>query len=161
VPIDGDSFRKLMRRWASGVTVITCRRGEHVHGMTASAFSSLSLDPPLCLVCVGTHHRTHQYLLEQTSFGIHFLDDTMQELSDRCAGFKGEEAHCLDDVPHHLGVTGAPILEGMLGWIECAVWKTHDGGDHTIFVGEIQAAGARDGSPLLWFNRSYHRLREP
>jgi flavin reductase (DIM6/NTAB) family NADH-FMN oxidoreductase RutF len=160
VPIDGESFRTLMRRWASGVTVVACRHGASVHGMTASAFSSLSLDPPLCLVCVGRHHRTHQYLLDQDSFSIHFLDETMEELSERCAGTMGEEGHCLDDLPHQLGETGAPILDGVLGWMECRLWKTHEGGDHTIFVGRIEAAGARDGLPLLWFNRGYHRLKD-
>jgi len=160
VPIDATTFKKILRRWTSGVTVVTCHREGGVHGMTASSFTSVSLEPPLVLVCVDRRTRMFEYLQGQTAFGIHILGTDMEEVSNRCAGFLGEEAHELDDLGYHVEVTGAPILNDTLAWMDCSLWGLYDGGDHAIFVGEIQAAGARDGSPLLWFNRDYRALSE-
>lgn len=147
-----------MSRWASGVTVVTCRRPGGIHGMTASAFCSVSLDPPLVLVCVARRNRTHQYIQEQGAFAVHILGTEMEELSNRCAGFRGEEGHWLDEVPHRAEATGAPVLEGALAWMDCSLWQAYDGGDHTIYVGEIQAGSAGDGAPLLWFERGYRQI---
>ena len=161
--IDRDAFKRVLAHWASGITVVTCRREGGIHGMTASAFTSVSLDPPLVSVCVACHNKTHQYLLEQRAFGVHVLRADMQEISNRCAGFLGEEAHWLLDLSHHTEVTGAPILDEALAWMDCSLWQAYDGGDHTIFVGEIQAGEACEaqvGGPLLWFNRGYRRLAE-
>ena len=126
--------------------------------MTASSFSSVSLDPPLILVCVNRQNLTHELIQQQGCFGVHILADGMQPVSDRCAGFEGEEAHTLDDIPSRIEVTGAPILEKALAWMDCSLWKACDGGDHTVFIGEIQAAGTLAGEPLLWYSRNYHRL---
>lgn len=159
--IDATTFREVMRRWASGVTVVTCRDPERdggVHGMTASSFTSVSLDPPLVLICVHRQAHSHAFILQQRAFGIHILSGERERLSDRCAGFLGEEGHWLEDLPHRTEKTGAPILEGALAWMDCALRQAHDGGDHSIFVGEILAAGHASGTPLLWFNRGYHRL---
>lgn len=160
MPIDAETFKQVLRRWASGVTVITCRREERVHGMTASSFTSVSLDPPLVLVCVDRRTRTYECLGAQGAFGIHILGTEMEEISNRCAGFLGDRAHELDDLPHRTEVTGAPILDGALAWMDCLLRQTYEAGDHAIFIGEIQAAGGRDGSPLLWFNRDYRALSE-
>jgi flavin reductase (DIM6/NTAB) family NADH-FMN oxidoreductase RutF len=160
VPIDNHTFKQVMRHWASGITVVTCRRPGGIHGMTASSFCSLSLEPPLLLVCIDRRNRTHDYIREQGSFGVHLLGSDMTDLSDRCAGFLGEEGHWLQDVEFHTEVTGAPVLDRALAWMDCSVWQIHDGGDHSIYVGEIQAAGEAEGSPLLWFDRGYHRLAE-
>jgi len=160
LPIDADTFRDVMSRWASGVTVVTSESGGRVHGMTASSFTSLSLNPPLALVCIGKDRLTHALIEEHGCFGIHILDQPMQEISDRCAGFRGEDGHWLDDLPVRRASTGAPILGEALAWMDCTLWKLEDGGDHTIFIGEIQAAGSRTGSPLLWYRRGYHGLAE-
>ena len=112
------------------------------------------------LICVHRENFTHSYLQEAQSFGVQLLASGMEELSNRCAGLQGEDGHWLNDVPHRTEVTGAPILEGMLAWLDCSLWRTYDGGDHTIFVGEIQAGGAQDGWPLLWFNRGYRQLAD-
>jgi flavin reductase (DIM6/NTAB) family NADH-FMN oxidoreductase RutF len=147
-----------LSRWSSGITVVTCRRPEGVHGMTASSFTSLSLDPPLILVCVAKHAGTHGMIAEEGALGVHILGEGMEVLSDRCAGFHGIEGHWLNDVPSHAEHTGAPILDHSLAWLDCTVWNAYDGGDHTIYIGEIQAAGVQDGAPLLWFQRGYHLL---
>lgn len=157
--IDAETFRAVMSRWASGVTVVTCRReGGGAHGMTASAFSSVSLDPPLALVCVDRRHRTHRYIEEQGCFGIHVLGAEMEEVSNRCAGFLGEEGHWLEDLQPTTESSGAPILKQSLAWMDCSLWRAYDGGDHTIYIGEILAGGAREGQPLLWFERGYRSL---
>ena len=156
--IEQAAFKRVMSHWASGITVVTCRREGGIHGMTASSFTSISLEPPLVAVSVARHHKTHAYLLEQRAFGVHILGEGMEEVSNRCAGFLGEEAHWLLDLTHRTEVTGAPILDRALAWLDCSVWQAYDGGDHTIFVGEIQAGDAGEGSPLLWFNRGYRRL---
>lgn len=159
--VDAHTFREVMRRWASGVTVVTCRDPERdggVHGMTASSFTSVSLDPPLVLICIHRRAHSHTFILQQQAFGIHILSGERERLSDRCAGFLGEEGHRLDDLPHRTEKTGAPILEGALAWMDCLLRQVIDGGDHSIFVGEIVAAGHAIGTPLLWFNRGYHRL---
>lgn len=160
MPVDSRTFREIMSRWASGITVVTCRREGGIHGMTASSFTSVSLDPPLLLVCVDRHTRTHEYLRQQGAFGVHILGSDMQDVSDRCAGFLGEEGHWLQDVECHTEVTGAPILDHALAWMDCKLWQAYDGGDHTIYVGEIQAGGASEGEPLLWFERGYRHLNE-
>lgn len=160
MPLDPQTFKEVMSRWASGITVVTCNTEGRVHGMTASSFSSLSLDPPLALVCVGKGKLTHALIEREQAFGIHILDPSLRSISDRCAGFQGEDGHWLDDLPHRQEVTGAPILDGVLGWLDCSLWRALDGGDHTIFIGQIHAAGAAEGSPLLWFNRGYHTLGE-
>ena len=162
MPIDPETFKEALSRWASGVTVVTSRREDGgVHGMTASSFTSVSLNPPLVLICVDRRHRTHDCIHAEGCFGVHILADGMEELSDRCAGFLGEHGHWLDDLPHRRERTGAPILDGTLCWLDCALWQAYDGGDHTIFVGEVQAAGAAEGEPLLWFERGYHTLPNP
>jgi len=153
--ISADLFKSLMSRWASGVTVVTCRREAGLHGMTASSFTSVSLDPPLVLICVDRRNRTHTLIEEQKAFGLHILRRDQEEISNQCAGFRGESGNQLPGAPFHTEVTGAPILDDTLAWMDCRLWQTYDGGDHSIFVGEIVAAGTQDGDPLLWYSRGY------
>ena len=159
--IGPNEFRLVMRHWTSGVTVISTRRPGGIHGMTASSFSSLSLDPPLVLVCVDRRARTHQQLQEQDSFVVHILAEGQAELSRCCAGAYGEIGNELHDVPYRAGVTGAPVLEECLAFMECRAVAAYDGGDHTIFVGEIVHCGANDGlHPLVYFSGAYRRLAD-
>jgi flavin reductase (DIM6/NTAB) family NADH-FMN oxidoreductase RutF len=156
--IQADTFKAIMSRWASGVSVVTCRRDDGIHGMTASSFTSVSLSPPLILICVDRRNRTHQYIQEQRAFGVHLLARDAEETSNRCAGFRGEEGNWLLDVAHRTEVTGAPILDECLAWMDCSLWAAYDGGDHSIFVGQIEAGGVSDGEPLLWYSRGYAGL---
>jgi len=159
--IGPDEFRQVMRHWASGVTVITTRRKGGIHGMTASSFSSVSLKPPLVLVCVDRRNRTHEHVQEQGCFAIHILAEHQQELSRRCAGAHGETGNELRDVPYREGRSGAPILEECLAHVECRLVHSYEGGDHTIFVGEIIDSGAHEGArPLLYFDGGYRQLAE-
>src|SRR5262245_8290256 len=116
-----------MSHWASGITVVTClNEAGQVRGMTASSFSSLSLTPPLVLVCVVKSTTTHALIEAERRFAIHILDHEMEELSNRCAGFRGDDAHLLHDVAHHTEATGAPVLDDALGWLDCSLWQAYD-----------------------------------
>lgn len=161
MPISDDDFRRTLGQWASGVTVITTLRPEGIHGMTASAFSSVSLHPPLVLVCVDHRNRTHAYLEQAGVFCAHILAEGQEELSQRCAGRLGEDGKELADLSYRTGATGAPILDGCLAWLDCRILHAHDGGDHTIFVGQIEAASVNETArPLLHWRGRYRRLAE-
>src|SRR5262249_13849851 len=110
-----------MRHWTSGITVITTQRDRGIHGVTARSFCSVSLTPPLVLVCVDRRTRTHSLLETHASFVIHVLAEGQEELSKRCAGAYGEVGNELKGIAHRPGVTGAPILEECLAYMECRV----------------------------------------
>jgi flavin reductase len=156
--ISDDDFKNVMRHWATGVTIITTQTPEGPHGMTANTFTGVSLDPPLILVCVERQTRTHGLIQETGVFGVHILHDGQEELSQRCSGRRGESAHILTDVSLQPGRLGVPLLDDCLVALECRVRSAYDGGDHTIFVAEIHSAAAREGAPLMYFDRSYHTL---
>jgi flavin reductase (DIM6/NTAB) family NADH-FMN oxidoreductase RutF len=159
MPISHEEFRRTLSHWASGVTVVTTRRPGGIHGMTASSFCSVSLDPPLVLVCVDRRNRTHALLAEQGAFCAHILAEGQEELAQQCAGRRGERGNELHGVPYREGKTGAPVLEGCLAYLDCRVLYAHDGGDHTIFVGQIEESGVdEDAHPLLHFRGGYRHL---
>jgi flavin reductase (DIM6/NTAB) family NADH-FMN oxidoreductase RutF len=161
MPITDDEFRRTLGQWASGVTVITTVRPGGIHGMTASAFCSVSLHPPLVLVCVDHRNRTHTYLETSRVFCAHILAEGQEELSQRCAGRLGDDGKALRDVSYRTGGTGAPILDGCLAWLDCRIIHAHDGGDHTIFVGQIEGSGTDERvRPLLFWRGRYRRLAE-
>jgi flavin reductase (DIM6/NTAB) family NADH-FMN oxidoreductase RutF len=160
VPVDPDLFRGTLSNWASGVTVVTARRGDDVRAMTASAFCSLSLDPPLVLVCVDKTAIMHGVLDGSDSFAINILARHQEEVSRACASRKVEESRRLEGIPFHTEVTGSPILDEAIGYLDCRIEHRYPGGDHTIFVGRVEAAGARDGQPLLYFRSGYRALAE-
>jgi flavin reductase (DIM6/NTAB) family NADH-FMN oxidoreductase RutF len=158
VPVDPDLFRGTLSNWASGVTVVTSRRGEDVRGMTASAVCSVSLDPPLVLVCVDKTAIMHDFVADSHVFALNILARDQEEVSRACASRKVEESRRLEGIPYHAESTGSPILDGAIGYLDCRVEHAYEGGDHTIFVGRVEAAGARDGEPLLYFRSGYRRL---
>jgi flavin reductase (DIM6/NTAB) family NADH-FMN oxidoreductase RutF len=148
-----------MSRWASGLTVVTTRLGSGIHGMTANSFCSVSLDPPLVLVCVLRGSRSHILIPEQRAFGVHLLVEGQAEVCRRAAGLLGDEGNLLEDMPVRTEVTGAPILEQCGAWMDCSLWAEYDGGDHVIYVGQVEAAGIPSiARPLLWHDRGFHRL---
>ena len=155
-----DDFRRVIGRFATGVSIVTSRLGDELHGMTANAVSSLSLEPMLVLVCVDRTADTHDIIAGSRAFVLNILQEGQEELSRHFADKATEGAHRLDAVPHVFGETGAPILEDCLAYLECRVTQGLDGGDHTIFVGEVVAAGepAKDARPLLFYRGRYRRL---
>lgn len=155
--IDLDTFRQSLRRWASGVTVVTSSAAGEKHGMTVSAFSSLSADPPLVLVCANRTSKTHGVIREGGVFAVNVLADDQQELSNRFSSSKTEGSR-FEGVAHHIGESGAPVLDGTVVTLECRMKSAYDEGSHTIYVGEVLVAHMTDKSPLLYFAGAYRGL---
>lgn len=151
-----DDFRATLGRFATGVTVITATAGDRDHGMTVSAFSSLSLDPALVLVCVDRVATMHGVLVEDAVFGVNVLAVGQETLSRRFAS--GDPSDRFAGVGYTRGALGAPLLDGTLAWLECRVAARHAGGDHTIVVGAVAEAGVREARPLLYYRSGYASL---
>jgi flavin reductase (DIM6/NTAB) family NADH-FMN oxidoreductase RutF len=156
--IDPDDFRHVLGHFASGVTIITtCDADQRPTGLTASAFTSLSLDPPLVLVCVDHKSQSYPALRERGRFAVNFLCLEHESLSRKFASTRLDK---FEGVPHRVSDLGLPLIEGALAPIECTDSAMHVEGDHTIFVGRVERAGvAAGGEPLLYFRGHYTRLR--
>jgi len=155
--IDPQTFKQAMTQWASGVTVITTRLPDGtLKGMTASSFTSVSMDPYLILICVAKKLYTHEVLIQSDVFAVNILNNTQTEIAQIFAGMRAE----IEDRFAHVGYTttnlGSPILPNVSAWLDCKKYQTIDSGDHTIFIGEvISAYGASDKAPLVYFNRQW------
>ena len=179
--VDPAAYRRAMGHFATGVTVVTTRVGTFDHAMTASAFSSVSLEPVLVLVCVDKEARFRDAVVESGTWAASILSTSGRRAADwfatkgrplvgqldRFPHHRGRQppggalavrplVGQLDRYPHHRGITGAALLDGSLAWLECRTRAVYDGGDHDIVLGAVLAAveGDRDGAPLL-----YHRGR--
>ena len=157
MPVTREQFFALMASFASSVTVITSKGPDGVlRGLTATAFSSVSLDPRLCLVGVDNRSESIAAIKESGHFVVNILASDQEEISRR---FASKIPDKYEEVGYRLGPeTGAPILDGVLAWIECKLYQATDGGDHTIFIGEILDGAANEGTPLLYFRGQYRQL---
>lgn len=148
--------------FATGVTIITVDLDGEVHGMTANAFASVSLDPMLVLVCVDHTTRTHAHLHARKRFGINVLCETQRAISEYYA--RPERSH--DDAEAQAGarfdrtVHGTPVLHGALAYLECKLHTAQEAGDHTIFIAEVEDVVVREGDPLLFFRGKYRKVGE-
>src|SRR5262245_12062548 len=136
-PFNGKEFRSALGAFATGVTVITTQGAEHAYGMTANAFSSVSLDPPLVLVCIITGTEGAATLSHNGTFAINILSDEQEAISRYFASRdrpRGRDA--FTQVPHRRELTGAPIIEGVAAYLDCRLAVSHEAGDHIIFIGE-------------------------
>ncbi len=157
--LDPQQFRTIIGNFATGVTVITAASGEELQGMTANAFTSLSLDPMMVLICVDRDSHTHRVLKQGRAFTVNVLADHQAEVSRLFAKKSPPERGTLRGQAFRLGETGAPVLQDCLAYLECRVSDELSGGDHTIFVGEVvDAAVVGDGGPLLFFRGTYREL---
>ena len=154
---DALAQRKIMGRFATGVTVVTTSHDGHYHGMTANAVASLSLDPPLVLVAVDLHGHMHEYLEQGKCFAVNVLKDDQEAISRHFAapGPKDFSEYALKTA-----ATGAPIFEAALAFVDCRTVEILPGGDHDIFIGEILAGDAGEGRPLIFFGGQYAQLEE-
>jgi len=157
MPIDQDAFKEALRGWASGVTVVTSRAGDKVHGMTVSAFSSVSADPPLVLVCANRGSKTHGVIEEGGVFAVNILAEHQQDVSNVFASSKHEDSR-LERVRWREGETGAPLIDEALASLECEVWSAHHEGSHTIYIGRVEAVHTTDAAPLLYYKGGYRSL---
>ncbi|HEY1272870.1 MAG TPA: flavin reductase family protein [Terriglobales bacterium] len=151
-------FRKAMGCFATGVTVITVDQEGEVHGMTANAFSSVSLDPMLVLVCVDHRARTHSHLHAKKRFGINVLAENQRAISEYYARSSETHQHA-EQAGAHFDRTGhgTPVLRGALAYLECRLHSAQDAGDHTIFIAEVEEVVVRDGNPLLFYRGQYRK----
>ncbi len=161
VSLDSTFFRHVMRKFATGVTILTVREGETIHGMTANAFASVSLSPTLVLVCIETGNTTHDFVSRAGNFAMNILSVEQETLAKRFAKQITAPTDPFADIAYHSAATGAPILDDCVAYVDCRVVAAHAAGDHTIFVGEVQSAefgSARDRDPLLWLDGKYTSL---
>lgn len=153
-------FRKAMGQFATGVTILTVDLDGQVHGMTANAFASVSLDPLLVLVCVDRNARTHAHLHAKKRFGINVLCEDQRAISE----YYAQPVYAHDQAETRAGARfertqhGTPILHGALAYLECKLVSTQEAGDHTIFIAEVEDVVVRDGKPLLFFRGDYRPI---
>ena len=161
VAMELQQLRRVMGHFATGVTVITTiDKDSTPFGLTANAFTSLSLNPPLVLICIDKGVQCYSCFEESGVFAVNVLSEDQEELSRRFAT-KGIEKFA--GIKWHKGQHGVALLDGAIGHIECKVVHSYDGGDHTIYIGEIMHAAASGDRPLLFFKGQYHHLprKEP
>ncbi len=154
---DSKEFRKALGHFATGVTVVTLWRDGALHGMTANAFSSVSLDPPLVLVCVAKTGSTHSVIQSGGRFAVNILAEDQEHLS---RFFAGDRDPSVEIELKEVAGAKSPILGGAIAWLDCELWQSYDGGDHTIFVARVEALEVPGGRPLLFFGGRYARLPE-
>jgi flavin reductase (DIM6/NTAB) family NADH-FMN oxidoreductase RutF len=155
MPIDDAQFKAAMSHFASGVTVVTTEHAGVQYGMTVASFASLSLHPPLVLVCIEKSVKTHDAIAMAGKFGVSILAQSQQDVSGRFAS-KADDKFA--GMPVRSGELGVPLIDGALCALECRVHAQLPGGDHTIFLGEVVEAVLGDGAPLVYFRSGYREL---
>lgn len=155
MPIDEAAFKLAMSHFASGVTVVTTEHGGKPFGMTVASFASLSLRPPLVLICIEKTVKTHDAIAGSGKFGVSILSADQGEISGRFASRADDK---FAGVKIERGQLGVPLIGGALTTLECSVYDQLPGGDHTIFIGEVIHARTIEGNPLLYFRSSYREM---
>lgn len=156
MPIDDAHFRLALSHFASGVTVVTTQYDGKPYGMTVASFASLSLHPPLVLVCIERSVKTHDAIAAAGKYGVSILNSEQAEISSKFASRSDDKFAGVELVPGDLSV---PLIAGALTAIECRLYDQLPGGDHTIFIGEVLSIHTRDGNPLLYFRSGYREMR--
>ncbi|MGC1449278.1 MAG: flavin reductase family protein [Candidatus Sulfotelmatobacter sp.] len=153
-------FRKAMGCFGTGVTIITVDLEGEVHGMTANAFASVSLDPPLVLVCVDHSTRTHAHLHTKKRFGVNVLSEDQRAISEYYARAERSHEHAEAGASFDRTKHGTPMLHGALAYLECRLHSAEEAGDHTIFIAQVEDVVVREGEPLLFFRGKYRKVGE-
>ena len=160
--LNSADFRRAMGCFATGVTIITLDLDDEIHGMTANAFASVSLDPMLVLVCVDHSTRTHAHMHAKKRFGVNVLGEKQRAISEYYASpqrthqnAEAEAGASFDRTKH-----GTPMLHGSLAYLECRLHSAQQAGDHTIFIAEVEDVVVREGDPLLFFRGKYRQVGE-
>jgi flavin reductase (DIM6/NTAB) family NADH-FMN oxidoreductase RutF len=155
MPIDDARFKDAMSRFASGVTVITTEHEGAQYGMTVASFASLSLHPPLVIICIETKVKTHEAIRAAGKFGVSILASTQADVSGKFASKADDK---FSGVSIRRGEHGMPLIEGAICTLECRVHEQFAGGDHSIFVGEVLDANTSDGAPLVYYRSGYREI---
>lgn len=154
--MESSEFRRILGHWVSGVAVVaTITPDKGLCGLTANSFASVSLDPSLVLVCVERDADTHDCIRKAGFFSVNFLCGDQERIARRFAEWEVDRK--FDGMAFHTEQTGAPVLDDALAWLDCKLFSEQAAGDHTIFVGEVIAGDAREGSPLVYYRGGYGR----
>jgi flavin reductase (DIM6/NTAB) family NADH-FMN oxidoreductase RutF len=157
--LDPEALRSAMRAWSAGVTIVTSVYEGETHGMTVNSFTSISLTPPLLIISLQQHTRTHEMVMKSRMFGLTILSSEQTNISDLFAGRMPEVKDRIAAVKTETLVTGSPLIVGGLAWLDCRVLQTYDAGQTSLFIAEAVAArGTGSGEPLLYHNREYWKL---
>jgi flavin reductase (DIM6/NTAB) family NADH-FMN oxidoreductase RutF len=157
MPVEKVEFRQALGYFAAAVTVVTVQRADGTPaGITVTAFSSLSLEPPLVLVCIDKRAKLHDAFQQGSSFAVNILKDDQENVSRR---FASSEPDQFREIGYATGPLGAPLIQGVVCAIECKVVDLLAGGDHTIVVGEVDSTRINEGKPLLYFRGGYASLK--
>lgn len=160
MPVSSEAYRNALRHFPSGVTIVTIRAGDSVHGLTVSAFASVSPEPPLIMIAIDHRHSAYEMLeVEDAVFAVNILHQDQMELSNRFAWLKDEDR--FEEGEWETATTGAPILAEALAWLDCTIHARYVAGTHTIYIGEVQDSGAPrpEEPPLIYWNRGYRQLQ--
>lgn len=156
--VDPWQLRQAMAQFATGVTVVTTIEGGEPRGLTASSFASLSMAPPLVLVCLSRRLDAHHIIENTGIFAVNILSARQVDLGMRFAGLMPEVNNRFEGIDWTTAATGSPLLPDCLAWVDCRLRNVYGGGDHSIFVGEVQDVGVTEGGePLLYHNRLWGR----
>ena len=155
--VHAELFRRTCAHFATGITVVTTvDTGGHPHGLTVNSFSSVSLDPPLVLVSIDLKNATLGHFITSSRFAINVLGEDQEGLSRRFSSTAEKRFH---GVEWSTGISGMPLLTGVLAQFECAVVQTFEAGDHAVLIGEVRAARYSEGKPLVFFDSGYRELK--
>ena len=157
--ITSEEFRLALRHFPAGVTIVTIKAGDQRHGLTVSAFASVSAEPPMIMVIIENRHMAYSLLQEPDAvFAVNILGEDQFELSNRFAWVKDEDRFAMGDWTQ--AVTGAPVLMNALAWLDCRIHARYPAGSHTIYVGAVEASEVptQEAPPLIYWNRGYRKL---
>lgn len=143
-----------MRHYPTGVTVVTSVKEGEPRGITLNAFSSVSVEPPTLLICVNREARSYLYISTSKVFCVNVLSSGQRDLAERFSGKMRERQ--FDDIAFGRAFTGAPVIDGAIGYFDCEVQDEHHAGSHSIFIGRVVACDAVSGTPLGYFNGGFH-----
>lgn len=156
-----EQLRTLMRRWATGVTIVSTQNDGVFHGMTVSSFTSVSLDPPIVTISLMKSSRTHDMVIEAGSFGITILSSAQQAISEMFAGQSRDELHRFDGIDTITLVTGSPFVKNGLAFIDCKLIAIHPFNQNSLLIGEVLATRVGNSEkPLLYFDQQYRKLQD-
>jgi flavin reductase (DIM6/NTAB) family NADH-FMN oxidoreductase RutF len=156
MPVDAKAFKDALARFPSGVTVVTVEEAGEVHGITVSAFLSVSLSPPLILVSIDKRAKSHDVIPRVGRFAVSVLAEGQDPVSNYFAGYKQPDQVVELARPD----MGTPVVPDALAWIDCSLHQVVDGGDHTLYIGQVEGVTTRDGAPLIYYRGRYRALAE-
>lgn len=159
MPVNPDTFKKVLGSFATGVTIVTFRDEMTYHGLTVNAFSSVSLDPPLVLVCVKKDSTSHAMMSRTDGFVVNILSDLQQDLAWKFANPRLSSQERYENIAFATNTRGIPVFADNLASLECKITEGLQGGDHTIFLGQVEnATYSEDRKPLVYYRSEFHDL---